>query len=541
MTRAEDPTAATDPLLSGSWPGMSFSILTEIRNVFFFGVGVFFAYELQLRFLPGPAILWLPASVLFSTFLFVPSRRWWVYFLVGLCVSGYIGLRMDSPAGRVREIFPNDALQAVFSAWVLCRLAKGRYRMDTLSQFGTFVFIVAVISPTLSALADATVRHLPGPEFWRTCYERFLCDSATALVTIPTVIYWMTAKDKWSFDSTRKYVEAVFLACGLLLASYMAFGMTMKEPGGAVGMFYAPIPLLLWSAIRFGPIGASTATFVVGLLAMLGVERQRGPFLADPPTNNVLGMQLFLLVISSLVLLLAIRLKQRRTAEDELNHSYHEIRKLSASLLNAHDDERRRVSHELHDEVCQELTAVVMLLNGLKQKPVLTAAIHRDLDGLGSTISRLLKRIHGLSRKLHPSLVEYVGLSHALALLCRESESLYSVEIRFKDSKLTAGVSSDSAVCLFTVAQEALRNVARHSRSKHAMVELSNDEEHIRLRVRDWGCGFNVRDVRRKGGLGMIRVQERVRSLRGVFCINSAPGKGTELTVEMPLCLSQAF
>jgi signal transduction histidine kinase len=330
-------------------------------------------------------------------------------------------------------------------------------------------------------------------------------------------------------------VEAVVLLMGLFAASYMAFGRAEPDPGQTVALLYAPFPFLLWLALRFGLTGASTGISLVGVLAMLSAQHGRGPFLADTPHDNVLGMRLFLLVVSGPLLLLAILFEERRRAENELQISYQQIRRLSASLLNEHDDERRRVARELHDEVCQEMTGVIMSIDGLRQQSPANSGIHTDLAALGWTVSQLSKRIHGLSRQLHPSLVEYMGLSGALTLLCRESESLYHMKVEFTDSESTSGLSLECSVCLFMVAQEGLRNAMRHSRSNVAFIELTNSETHVQLYVRDSGRGFNVGDGRRKGGLGFVQMEERVRGLQGNIRISSAPGKGTEIIVEMPL------
>src|SRR5262249_42927100 len=155
--------------------------------------------------------------------------------------------------------------------------------------------------------------------------------------------------------------------------------------------------------------------------------------------------------------------------------------------------------------------------------------LQTDLTALSWTLSRLSKRIHGLSRQLHPSLVEYMGLSGALVLLCRECESLYHMKVEFTDNNSTSSLSLDGSVCLFMVAQEGLQNAMRHSRSKVAFVELTNSETHVQLCVRDTGRGFNVSDARLKGGLGFVQMEERVRGLKGSIRIRSAPGKGTEI------------
>ncbi|HKD81120.1 MAG TPA: MASE1 domain-containing protein [Candidatus Angelobacter sp.] len=512
--------------------------LSAILKMLVFAVAILLAYRFgSPPILESPGVLSLPVSVLLCALLLVPLRRWWIY----LAIAALMCLLVDQWKGNgwtLPAIFPYDAFQATISAYALRRFARGRFQMDGITQFGAFCLIAVVAAPALAGLGWAFASYNGNGHFLQLWVDKFLCRSVSAVVVTPAIFCWTTLHRRGTFDSAKKFIEAVVLLGGLFAASFMAFGRTEADPGQTVAVLYAPFPFLLWLALRFGLTGASTGISLVGVLAMLSALHGRGPFLADSPHDNVMGMRLFLMVISVPLLLLAILFEERRRAENELHISYQQIRRLSASLLNAHDDERRRVARELHDEVCQEMTAVIMSIDGLKQQSPTNSDMQTDLTSLGWTVSRLSKRIHGLSRQLHPSLVEYMGLSGALTLLCRESEALYPIQVTFTDCKLASGLSLDCSVCLFMVAQEGLRNAMRHSHCNVAMVELTNNENHVQLYVRDSGRGFNVNDPKRKRGLGFVQMEERVRGLKGNIRIRSAPGKGTEIMVEMPLAKS---
>lgn len=507
----------------------------EILKVSIFGVGMLLAYRFgSPSILEPPGVLSLPVSVLLCALLLTPIRRWWIYIAVSACMCALVGF-WNGATWKILTIFPYDVIQATFSAYVLRRFARGRFQMDGLTQFAAFCVIAVVVAPALAGLGWAATSYTGEGDFWKVWVDKFLCRSVSAVVITPAIFCWATVQRRGVIDSVKRIVEAAVLLGGLFVASYMAFGRTGLESGRAVAVLYLPFPFLLWLAVRFGLTGASTGISLVGVLAMLSAQHGRGPFSVDTLHDHVLGMRLFLLVISIPLLLLAILFEERRRAENELHISYQQIRRLSASLLNAHDDERRRVARELHDEVCQEMTAVMMSIDGLKLQSPSNSGLQTDLASLGWTVSRLSKRIHGLSRQLHPSLVEYMGLSGALALLCRESESLFHMQVKFIDDNSASGLSLDASVCLFMVAQEGLRNATRHSKSKIAVVELTSNEARIQLCVRDSGRGFNVSDAQRKRGLGFMQMEERVRGLKGSIRIISAPGKGTEVSVEMPL------
>jgi signal transduction histidine kinase len=284
------------------------------------------------------------------------------------------------------------------------------------------------------------------------------------------------------------------------------------------------------------------------MLAMLSTRQGRGPFLAAAPADNVVGMQLFLVLIALPMLLLAILITERRKTEESLRQTmqelalseehlrdnFEQIQKLSARLLHAHEDERKNISRELHDGVSQQITAVLLSLAGLKRLPGLPEAGRKQLDTTLPILTQVADGIRSLSRQLHPMVVEYVGLSRALQSLCADSRSFRGMEVEFAGCELSPGLASDSAIALYRVAQEALRNAAYHSGSKRARVELSSGAGSVQLRVSDWGCGFDVDRARRKGGLGLISMQERVQSLRGTLRISSRAGSGTEIIAEVP-------
>jgi signal transduction histidine kinase len=499
----------------------------------------------------APAVLWAPDSVLLCALLFSPPRRWWIYLLAALPVRFYVGLQSAIPMWLILATLPNDYLKAMLAAWLLRRMVPGRFALDSLVQLRAFFCVAVVLSPALSAFAGAGVRCIAGQPFWTNWYQWFLGDALAALVLTPTLICWIV----WIGErrgqgglSRGRYAESLLVSCGLLLASYAAFGRTMGH-AGATAILYAPIAFLIWLAARFGPMGVSTGVSIVGMLAMLGSGSGRGPFVADAPSNDVLGMQLFLLVISLPLLLLSVLMTERRknqeslqsamadlaAGEERLRENYEHIRKLSTRLLTAHEDERKAISRELHDDVCQDLTGVLLTLALLKRQSGVPEPVIEQVDSVVPLISAMATKVRNLSRQLHPTVVESMGLAQALELLCAQSRSLYGMEVELSSAGLPAEASPDSALCLYYIAQEALRNAARHSGSERARIEVVTDQSHIQLRVKDWGCGFDLSAARRKGGLGLVSMEERARSLQGRLQISSLAGDGTEVSAEVPL------
>ncbi len=543
-------TILTPPSLSVATDPVRPVAVRQIRNLLIGVAGICLAYKYGVA--PDRSALsalWLPDSVLLSCLLFTPARWSWIYVLVSLPARFYFGRHIGLPLWLGFSGFANDWLKAGFSAYLLRRYSRGPFRLDSLYQFGLFFSVAVVASPVLSALGGAISRYVWGYSFWDIWYHWFLSCALVALVVTPAVVHWIAARPPLRGATAGRYVEALVLAGGLALTSYAAFGRATDYSVSAVALLYAPVPFLIWAAARFGPIGASTAISVVGMLAMLSTRQGLGPFLAASPAENVVGMQLFLVYIALPLLLLSVLITERRKAEESLRQAmrelalsdehlrdnFEQIQRLSARLLNAHEEERKNISRELHDGVSQQVTSVLLALTGLKRQPGMPEACKQQVESVLPVLTQVADGIRNLSRQLHPMVVEFVGLSRALEMLCQDTRLFRGMQVEFAGCELPSEPAQDAAAALYRVAQEALRNAAYHSGSARARVELAATASRLQLRVTDWGCGFDVDLARRKGGLGLISMQERMQSLGGAFRITSRAGSGTEILAEVPL------
>jgi signal transduction histidine kinase len=154
---------------------------------------------------------------------------------------------------------------------------------------------------------------------------------------------------------------------------------------------------------------------------------------------------------------------------------------------------------------------------------------------LGARIDSLSTDVHALSRRLHPAILDELGLEAALREECAAFPAQTAVPCEFEARSVRASLPEDVTLCLYRVAQESLRNIARHAMASHVRVVLSERRDGIVLRVEDTGDGFDPSEVKGKGGLGLISMEERVRLVHGKFAIQSQPGKGTTVEVFVPL------
>jgi PAS domain S-box-containing protein len=227
------------------------------------------------------------------------------------------------------------------------------------------------------------------------------------------------------------------------------------------------------------------------------------------------------------------RKRLEATAEAKAKEHALQIQALSASLLTSHEDERRRLSRELHDGLCQQLALLSITIGGL---------IAESLPGAGS---RALKMLQGradaaadvarhLAHQLHPSILDDLGLVVSLQSLCDEFSAENSIPVRFTRSNVPLSVSRETASSFYRIAQQSLRNIAQHAGPCHVLVDISSSSGAVILSIEDDGVGFDPVKVRGRGALGLTGMQERARLVNGTLCIASRPRQGTRVEVEIP-------
>jgi PAS domain S-box-containing protein len=209
-------------------------------------------------------------------------------------------------------------------------------------------------------------------------------------------------------------------------------------------------------------------------------------------------------------------------------------RELSGRLIYAHEVERARLARELHDDVTQRLARLAIdagRVEILNSDPEVRETMREVREGL----VRLSEDIHALSYRLHPSVLEDLGLAEALKTEIERVARQESIPVTAKLGDIPESVPHDVALCLFRVAQESLRNVARHAKARTVEVAVRALDGGLQLAVRDDGAGFDPTLKRQRRTLGLTSMQERVRQLRGELDIESAPGRGTTVVAWVPL------
>ena len=221
-------------------------------------------------------------------------------------------------------------------------------------------------------------------------------------------------------------------------------------------------------------------------------------------------------------------------ADEALAASRNETRRLAGRLLTAQEEERKRIARELHDDISQRLAAGAIEA-GKAEQELTPQPARAALAGLKQHLIALSDDVHRLSRKLHPAILDDLGLKEALRAECDRVAERGRLVVNFRCGQLPAGVPRDLALSVYRIAQEALHNAVKHAQTDRVDLILNADLEFLDLEIRDVGCGFDPAAGRRNAGLGLASMVERVRLVGGELSISSSPGQGTSIQVRVPL------
>jgi signal transduction histidine kinase len=218
---------------------------------------------------------------------------------------------------------------------------------------------------------------------------------------------------------------------------------------------------------------------------------------------------------------------ERKRAEEALSG-------MTRKLVEAQEQERARISRELHDDINQRIALLAIGLDQLREKHKgLPSKVRGHVQELQQMTSDISSRVYALSHKLYSSIPDSLGLAKGMRSWCREFGKQQEIVIDFRSHDLPR-LPQEISLCLFRVLQEALHNAAKHSGVERIDVQLAENSGEIQLIVSDSGKGFDINAARRSGGLGLMSMQERVRLVGGTIFIDSKRLAGTTIRVCVP-------
>jgi signal transduction histidine kinase len=229
------------------------------------------------------------------------------------------------------------------------------------------------------------------------------------------------------------------------------------------------------------------------------------------------------------------RIQRQRITEGE---NARDLQRLSMKLITAQEEERRVIARELHDEVGQALTAIKMELAVAERQIQSAGGAAGILDDARAISEGVLSTVRDLSHLLHPSLLDDLGLVAAVDSYLKGFTRRQSVQVDLVTERMTERLQPETEVTVYRIVQEALTNVAKHARASSCRVYLQRLANTLLVTVEDDGRGFDLTASDRadtQHRLGLIGIRERVTRLGGSLLLESAAGKGTRLTVELPV------
>ena len=255
--------------------------------------------------------------------------------------------------------------------------------------------------------------------------------------------------------------------------------------------------------------------------------------------NRILWGSLGLGAVVALVAVARIRVLETRAQEqhERTEQAEEEMRRLSQRLVEAQEDERRRLARELHDEIGQMLTAVRMELGKAERgRAAANGAFAESVAECKRIIDTVMESVRALSMGLRPAMLDDFGLGSALDWHARDFSRRYDVPVFLTVEGDVDRLPEPHRTCVYRVVQEALTNCAKHARATRVDVDVRDDGGRLRLSIRDDGVGVGGEAAeQRRTGVGLVGIEERVREIGGRVSISSPPGAGTTLLVDIPV------
>jgi signal transduction histidine kinase len=244
---------------------------------------------------------------------------------------------------------------------------------------------------------------------------------------------------------------------------------------------------------------------------------------------------------------LEIALQQRGLSEERqekseanarlLERTRNELNALSARLFSAQEDERQRIARDLHDDIGQRLALIQIQVEAarLELSNCGDGETAAKLAGTIDEIVRIGDDLRSVAHRLHPSIIDDLGLATALGQLAEEFEARQQQPVWVSVRSVPPNIPKDLAIGLYRIAQEALRNVTKHAGNASVSVALLGSPDALELSIRDAGKGFDLGAPGARKGLGLISMAQRAELMGGHLELQSQPGQGTRIHIRVPL------
>jgi signal transduction histidine kinase len=458
---------------------------------------------------PVAAIVWLPVGVGIA-FLYVAGMRFWPGVVLGdMLANAYSTIPLGSAIGQTI----GNVLEVVLAVYLMRRLIGDGSPLGDIGNLARMLVAICAgtaVSATIGLLSlrlGGVVSSADLPKLWRTWW---LGDMSGALIVVPLAVAWwpLPPREWW-----RGHVaEAV-----ILFAAIMGLSELSLRTGRPLA--YVVFPALIWAALRFGTRGATLAVTVAAGYAVWGTTHYMGPFVFGSITHSILATQLYLAVAALTCLSLAAAVSEREEFAGRLRAS-------RTRLVEAADDERRRLEHNLHDGAQQRLTALAVRLGvSAEEAESRPDTAQAALESAQREVLVAIDELRDLAHGIHPSVLTRFGLARATAELAGRS----TVPTQL-DGLPTIRLDDIAEATAYYVFAEAMTNAQKHAHATSIEVRGRLMPGGLRVEVIDNGVG----GAEETHGVGLQGLRDRVEAMGGVLIVESPFGGGTRVTATIP-------
>ncbi len=227
--------------------------------------------------------------------------------------------------------------------------------------------------------------------------------------------------------------------------------------------------------------------------------------------------------------------EQLKQMEEELRWNKNDLESLAGQLIVSQEKELSGLARELHDDITQRLAVLAIEAGSIeKDFKELPGPVLEKVARIKEQLIKLSKNIHDISRDIHPSILDDLGLERAIQSECGDFSSRTGIAVIFTPKNIPRNISKEISLPVYRIIQEGLANIVKHADTKNAYVFLEGSDDRLILTVRDTGVGFDHKKVRKMATLGLGGIRERARLIDGKSSITSNPGKGTTIEVSIP-------
>lgn len=226
---------------------------------------------------------------------------------------------------------------------------------------------------------------------------------------------------------------------------------------------------------------------------------------------------------------------ERKRVQEALHKNREQLQALTGQLLTAQEEERRRISRDLHDDVNQRLAVLALKIQTAQKGLNESDSSLKKLQELYDGVAELSDDVRHLAYQLHPSVLDDLGLKLAIQALTDDFSRWEGIKVSFTAHQVPGSLPPEVGTCFYRLVQESLRNIAKHAQASEAVVFLGVSDGGLQLSVKDQGVGFDPEARSTQKGLGLLGMKERIRLLDGTLTISSQPRKGTEIAAWLPL------